>query len=208
MRSGKRLLAAAVLIHLFVLIVSNVGGVYNLTPVKAACDPWERATGNRQGWELFARGRMPYAVFLTTDLKYADGESARYPSRFEPIPNASEPRLPGLHNRLFNLEMNLVLEAEFFTPESAAAEPDAWRDILRNAAMRKRGDYLEYLHRVARRERPEVPLKEGTLQVQRYAHGKKLGEFPWFRAAFGPSGDARCDYYDLVDRVWKDLPTP
>src|SRR5437764_15333300 len=47
-------------------------------------DFWSEATGQDQGWSLFAPGSPPHSLFQSVELRFADGEVVEVRSRFEP----------------------------------------------------------------------------------------------------------------------------
>jgi len=194
---------AAILAHPVVPILVNFCSTLELERGKALFQPWESATGNRQGWALFTRGLMPNAVFASVELERADGEILVVRSEFEP-PSKEAFRTPLFGNRAFNSEIVLTLEAEYYTPESVAERPDEWRTILHEAAPRKRAAFTAYLDAVAHLFLPGETPRCSTLNIRRYVDGAYVETLPWFRLTT-TAGGRRAEYYNIVDRVWEVL---
>lgn len=192
--------------HALFLVVANVGRQLDLKPVQAICAPWEAATGNEQGWELFTRGRMPNAVFPEVEIEEAGWEPVVVRSRFEPTsPTALRPPVVG--NRLFNQEMRLTLEAEFYSPEAVAEQPQIWRQLLSEAASRKSAAYVSYLDQVGRMHVGGPTATRLTLRIRRFVDGELAETLPWFRLT-APATERRAEWYNLVDGRWEAMVAP
>lgn len=95
-----------------------------------ALDLWSEASGQEQGWALFAPGTPPYSAFVAVEFRWADGTSDTVLSQYEPHDHANPPaRPPLLHNRRFNYEMQFVYPVWYASPEFVAERPELWADL-------------------------------------------------------------------------------
>jgi hypothetical protein len=84
-------------------------------------DVWSGASGQEQGWSLFAPGTPPYSAFLAAEFHFADGSSETVLSEFEPTDKRNPaPRAPLLGNRPFNNQEQLIYAVMFLPPEEVA----------------------------------------------------------------------------------------
>jgi hypothetical protein len=133
-----------------------------------ALDFWTEATGQEQGWAMFAPGPPPYCAFPATEFHFADGTADTVLSAYEPIDKANpRPRLPLWNNRPFNVEAQFMYPVWYAPPEQVARHPDYYRD-LHDAARVWQGLVRAWLavrlkeYRAAHPDRPapiEVILK-------------------------------------------------
>lgn len=80
-------------------------------------DFWSEASGQEQGWSLFAPGMPPYSVFPAAEFRFADGTSDTALSQFEPTDKLNPPlRAPLVYNRPFNVEAQLMYPVWFSPP--------------------------------------------------------------------------------------------
>jgi hypothetical protein len=106
----------------------KVGRFTSAEPLQRAADGagtvldfWSGASGQEQGWSLFAPGTPPYSVFLAAEFHFADGTSEAVRSEFEPADRRNPPpRAPLLTNRPFNNEEQLIYAVLFLPPEEVA----------------------------------------------------------------------------------------
>jgi hypothetical protein len=115
-------------------------------------DFWSEASGQEQGWCLFAPGMPPYSVFPAAEFRFANGTSDTALSPFEPTDKLNPRfRAPLIDNRPFNVEAQMMYPVWFAPPEEVAtlyAAPEEvaqlpetyrglpdtvrqWRDVIR-----------------------------------------------------------------------------
>jgi hypothetical protein len=121
----------------------------------AALDLWSGASGQEQGWSLFAPGTPPYSVFLATEFHFADGTRETVRSEFEPADRRNPaPRAPLVGNRPFNNQEQLIYAVMFLPPEEVAelyVPPEALANLrechreLPKAARANRGPARAWL---------------------------------------------------------------
>lgn len=83
-----------------------------------ALDFWTEATGQEQGWSLFAPGMPPYCVFPAAEFHFADDTSDTLLSPFEPADKRNpQYRIPLVNNRTFNCEAQMIYPVIYAPPE-------------------------------------------------------------------------------------------
>src|SRR5216684_3308202 len=104
--------------------ISLHGQATSIEPIQQAIegislvsDRWMEATGQLQGWSLFAPIFPPQAGFVAVEFRWNDGSHDRVHSRFEPSDPLHYARPPGTDSRLFNYESRFVILPAFW-PES------------------------------------------------------------------------------------------
>jgi hypothetical protein len=86
-------------------------------------DRWMEATGQLQGWSLFAPTFPPQAGFVSVKFRWSDGATDVVKSRFEPDPQHYF-RPPGTYGRQFNYESRFVILPAYW-PETRLG-PSWW----------------------------------------------------------------------------------
>jgi hypothetical protein len=112
------------------------GQATDVKPVQAAidntghaCDRWAEATGQAQGWSLFAP--PPAAgTFLTLEVIAQDGTRTELRSRFEPADVDHFVRFDVLNYRLFYREMSYAIVYSQWKPDSFAKQGEEWRQAI------------------------------------------------------------------------------
>ncbi|HEY1190110.1 MAG TPA: hypothetical protein VGE74_20845 [Gemmata sp.] len=95
-----------------------------------ALELWTEASGQEQGWSLFAPGPPPYSVFVATEFQWADGTCDTLRSMYEPLDYADPPpRAPIVHSRHYHFEVQFVCPVWYASPEAVARSPRAWADL-------------------------------------------------------------------------------
>jgi hypothetical protein len=84
--------------------------------ISRVTDRYMEATGQLQGWSLFAPTFPPQAGFVSVRFGWSDGSTDVVKSRFEPDP-LHYFRPPGTYGRLFNYESRFVILPAYW-PES------------------------------------------------------------------------------------------
>jgi hypothetical protein len=152
-----------------------------ITFLARALGPYAEATGQLQGWSLYAPD-VPHRVgFVRTELRWADGRSVKLPARNEPDDFSHFFRAPG-EGRLLNYELHLRLMLLTWTPEDGAKHADRWRHLVADE-LRLRGSalqaYLAWQRDRYLREHPgETAPGELILWVYLYDIGPP-GQTPW-----------------------------
>lgn len=80
-------------------------------------DAWSEASGQEQGWSLFAPGFPPYAVAPAVEFRFEGGATDTVLSPYEPADKLNPAyRLPLVHNRPFNVEAQMMYPVWFVPP--------------------------------------------------------------------------------------------
>jgi hypothetical protein len=84
-------------------------------------DFWSEASGQEQGWSLFAPGAPPYSVIPAVEFRFADGTSDTMLSPYEPTDKLNPRiRLALVNNRPFNFEAQFIYPVWYAPPEEIA----------------------------------------------------------------------------------------
>lgn len=129
-------------------------------------DFWSEATGQDQGWRLFAGGNPPHTLFQAVELRFADGSVAEVRSRFEPG-NLVEPapRVPVIHDRAFNFEIQIVNPGWYCSAESLARYPEVWSGDLPKTVRENRTVILAWMTWHVRRHAAAHPERGTPVEV-------------------------------------------
>lgn len=132
---------------------------------------WAEASGQDQGWNMFTPDFPPHTVVPTAELRFADGTTARVPSRFDP-PDVEHPRArwPLIHDREFNYEANITMLGWHADPEAVAARPEVWGRLPDRVRDNHEliTHWLMWKTRVYRAANPGAPLPTEVVMVFRY----------------------------------------
>jgi hypothetical protein len=149
------------------------GQATDVEPVQAAidntghaCDSWGEATGQGQGWSLFAPRFGEAGTFLTLDVLSDDGTRTELRSQFEPADPDHYVRFDVMNYRLFYREMSYALIYSTWTPESFAKQGEEWRQVLRKHVTTFRSSLSAYVLWWSKSERPDTNPIEVTISVR------------------------------------------
>jgi hypothetical protein len=95
-------------------------------------DRWMEATGQLQGWSLFAPSFPPQAGFVAVRFGWSDGSQEVVKSRFERNP-MRYCRPPGTHGRLFNYESRFIILPAYWPEARLGASWWPWEMEWREA---------------------------------------------------------------------------
>ena len=128
-------------------------------------------SGQEQGWNMFTPDFPPHTVVPVAEFHFADGTTARVPSRFSPAdPDKPRARWPLIHDREFNYEANITMMGWHADTETVAARPDVWQrlpDRVRdNHELVTHG--LGWKMRQHRAANPDTPAPTEVVMVFRY----------------------------------------
>jgi hypothetical protein len=152
-------------------------------------DFWSEASGQEQGWSLFAPGPPPYSLIPAAEFRFADGTSDTVLSPYEPADKLN-PRLrpPLVHNRPFNFEAQFIFPvwyappkavAELYaSPEEVAKLPESYRDLPDSVRV-LRGPiraWLAWQFKEYRAAHPDRPVPTEVILKHRYIPTPKPGE--------------------------------
>jgi hypothetical protein len=177
-----------------------------------AVEFWAEASGQVQGWSLFAPGPPPYSVIPAAEFQFADGTSDTALSPFEPADKLNPPlRAPLFDNRAFNTEASLTYNVTFAPPELVGRAPEHFRH-LPETALAARGPVRAWLAlrlKEYRAAHPERPAPVAVVLKHRYIPTPPPGaprgwtlpvaERPYAR--WFPATDAY-EGYDAVEKKW------
>jgi hypothetical protein len=156
----------------------------------AVTSRWAEATGQLQGWSLFAPNVPTQAAFLMTELRWPDGRSVKLLSPTEPANLDVFFRAPGAA-RLLNYEAHLRLALLSWSPAEVKERPERWRQHV-EGEVRRRGEamrsYLQWRHREYVQEQPDAPPpSELVLWVRLYdIPGPQASSASWGEPALVP----------------------
>jgi len=173
--------------------ISLHGQATSIEPIQQAIegislvsDRWMEATGQLQGWSLFAPIFPPQAGFVAVEFRWNDGSHDRVHSRFEPSDPLHYARPPGTDSRLFNYESRFVILPAFW-PESKLG-PDGepgqleWSQAITERARvqwKSMHAYLRWQRDRYVKEHPDSPPPaEAILLVDLYVTPGP-GDRPW-----------------------------
>lgn len=133
------------------------------------------ATGQMQGWALFAPGVARQAAFLVVELRWRgeDGgidRTVRLDSSFEPSDPTNYIHWPSSDCRLFNYEFRLTNPLWFWSEENFRADPEDWRDWLTYRVARQWKSMRAYMNWRMRRylaEHPDESMPTETVLLVR-----------------------------------------
>jgi hypothetical protein len=173
----QRLVGLFVVWQLIFLVAANV--LFLLWP--AVPQPYGNATGQWQGWSLYAPDVPKRAGFVAVELRWKDRPAVKLRSDNEPDDLLHFFRPPGT-GRLLNYEAHLRLVLLTWTPQDAAAEPEVWRKEVADAVRRWGRPMQAYLgwrrDRYLRDHPGTPPPDELILWVRLYEIGPP-GQTPW-----------------------------
>jgi hypothetical protein len=138
--------------------------------VSGVSDRWMEATGQLQGWSLFAPIFPPQAGFVAVEFRWQDGSHDLVKSRFEPADPLRYSRPPGTYERLFNYESRFVILPAFW-PESKLG-PDGrpweleWAEAITERVRvqwKSMRAYLRWQRDRYMREHPNLPPPEEAI---------------------------------------------
>ncbi|MDB5305969.1 MAG: hypothetical protein JWO38_171 [Gemmataceae bacterium] len=145
-------------------------------------DFWSEATGQEQGWSLFSPGCPPHSLFQAVELRFPDGGVVEIRSRFEPTDRLNpSPRMPLVHDRVFNFEALLTTPGGFCSTESLKEYPEMWSRELPPTVRDHYRPLLAWLRWHVREYRKTNPDRGGPAEVilkYRYIPTRLPGE-PW-----------------------------
>jgi hypothetical protein len=102
--------------------------------ISLVSDRWMEATGQLQGWSLFAPTFPPQGGFVAVQFRWNDGSSEVLKSSFEPPDPAHYFRPPGTYGRLFNYESRFVILPDFWPAAMLGPEGGPggleWREAI------------------------------------------------------------------------------
>lgn len=109
------------------------------------------ATGQMQGWALFAPGVARQAAFLVVELRWRgeDGRidrTVRLASSFEPSDPTNYIHWPSSDCRLFNYEFRLTNPLWFWSEEDFQKDPEEWREWLTYRVYRQQKSLRAYMN--------------------------------------------------------------
>jgi hypothetical protein len=131
-----------------------------------SCDRWAEATGQAQGWSLFAPRFGEAGTFLTLDALAADGTWTELRSRFEPADPSHYVRYDVRNYRLFYREMSYALRFATWTPDSFATRGEEWRAEIHDLATVYRRSLAAYVRWRLATELPDAVIREVTIKVR------------------------------------------
>jgi hypothetical protein len=131
-----------------------------------ACDRWAEATGQGQGWSLFAPRFGEAGTFLTLDVLFEDGTRTELRSHFEPADPDHYVRFDVLNYRLFYREMSYALIYSTWTPESFSKQGEEWRQVIRKHVVALRRSLSAYVRWRLANELPGAIVKEVFVNVR------------------------------------------
>jgi hypothetical protein len=158
------------------------GQVTQVRPVQdaiedVACitDRWMEATGQLQGWSLFAPTFPPQAGFVSVRFGWPDGSHDVVKSRFEPDP-LHYVRLPGTYGRQFNYESRFVILPAYWPEARLGLSWWPWESEWSEAVTRRvhvqwksMRAYLRWCRDRYMKEHPgTLPPAEAALVVDLY----------------------------------------
>lgn len=181
-----------------------------------ALELWTEASGQEQGWSLFAPGPPPYSVFVAAELQWADGTRETLLSQYEPRDYAHPPlRAPLVHCRHYHFEVQFVYPVWYASPEAVAERPHMWSDLPDQVRERRpeirawlSWRLNEYLTANPRRERPvAMVMKHRYISTPHPNQGpaapRTVDERPFAR--WHPATD-EVEAFDLITRRFVPLP--
>jgi hypothetical protein len=176
---------------------------------------WARATGQLQGWSLYAPRVPTQSVFIAVELRWDD--DARWPApagaRREVLRSAIEPDDP--HRffrpfgafRLHGCEADLSLVAWSWDTDSGDRDPEEWQRRFA-AAVRKDWPlmqaYLAWRCRGYRRDHPDEPGPRQAILLARIWYIPPPGQRPW--SWTGPVEQAIARWRPVEESAPGDLP--
>ena len=136
-------------------------------------------TGLEQGWNMFTPDFPPHTVVPVAEIHFANGATARVPSRFSPAdPDRPQMRRPLIHDREFNYEANITMLGWHADEAAIRANPGQWSrlpDRVRdNHELISR--WLRWKAKAHRREHPAAPDVTEVVLVFRYIPTRLPGE--------------------------------
>jgi hypothetical protein len=164
---------------------------------------WGEVTGQEQGWNMFTPDFPPYTVVPIAELHFANGTTARVPSRFAPgDPEHPGMRWPLVHDREFNYEANITMIGwNGEKPEVGARLPDRVRDNNELLAH-----WLAWKVRLYRAAHPGTPEPHEVVMIFHHIPTRPPGEGagtprkPSFERPFArwfPAGPRRPEFLPL-----------
>lgn len=154
--------------------------------VSLVSDRWMEATGQLQGWSLFAPIFPPQAGFVAVEFQWKDGSRDLVHSRFKPADPLQYCRLPGTDGRLFNYESRFVILPVFWPKSKLGPDGGPW-DLEWSAAITERARvqwksmhaYIRWQIQRYMKDHPGVhPPAEVIMLVELYVT-PGLGDQPW-----------------------------
>lgn len=142
-------------------------------------DFWSEASGQEQGWSLFAPGTPPYSVIPAAEFRFASGPSDTVLSSYEPTDKRNPGiRPPLVHNRPFNFETQFTIPVWFAEPEVVDRHPEAFRhipDLVRCWRHPIRA-WLAWRLKEYRAAHPDRPAPAEVILKHRYIPTPRPGE--------------------------------
>lgn len=128
-------------------------------------------SGQEQGWNMFTPDFPPHTVVPVAEFHFADGTTARVPSRFSPAdPDKPRARWPLIHDREFNYEANITMMGWHADTETVAARPDVWQRLPDRVRDNHElvTHWLGWKMRQHRAANPDTPAPTEVVMVFRY----------------------------------------
>jgi hypothetical protein len=153
--------------------------------IACVTDRWMEATGQLQGWSLFAPTFPPQAGFVSVKFGWNDGSKDALQSRFEPDP-LHYLRLPGTYGRQFNYESRFVILPAYWPEARLGRSWWPWEKEWSEAITRRvqvqwksMRAYLRWRHDRYMKEHPEAPPPtEAVLIIDLYLTPLPV-QHPW-----------------------------
>jgi hypothetical protein len=149
-------------------------------------DRWMEATGQLQGWSLFAPTIPFQGGFVAVEFRWDNGKSDKVASRFEPRDPNHFGNWPGTYERLFNYESRFVILPNFW-PEAKLGPAGGrwdleWRDAITQRVQvqwKSIRAYLRWQRDRYIKDHPDLaPPTEAILSVHLYRTPDPLKP-PW-----------------------------
>ena len=182
------------------------------------------ATGQMQGWSLFAPLVASQSPFVLTELRWIDNDgrelkSEKISSQFEPANPKRFLTVPDGDVRLFNYEFRISHPLWFMTPEALAERPEQWQAWVPARVSRQQRSMRAYLRMQAaaytKAHPDEPPPNELILAVRLYPISPPHSssdfdpppiERPLIR--WRPLAGETVDYFDPIDARFIALGSP